>query len=109
VAFAGAETCVSCHDAGPSTGAEGVLVQSYPHFTPGYFHFVKSASYVGDTMNNAPPIPDVIDFANTAEIASVQAWLEDPVHYEESTTVQDGQCLKCHVNAANDAGVGKTY
>jgi hypothetical protein len=109
VAFAGAETCVSCHDAGPSTGAEGVLVQSYPHFTPGYFHFVKSASYVGDTMSNAPPIPDVIDFANTAEIASVQAWLEDPVHYEESTTVQDGQCLKCHVNAANDAGVGKTY
>ena len=26
---------------------DGVLIQSYPHFTPGYFHFVKSAAHVG--------------------------------------------------------------
>ncbi len=108
VAFAGTDTCRSCHDAGV-TGAVGVIVQSWPHFTPGYFHFVKSAAHVGAGMTNVPPIPDVIASGNSAVIASTQAWLDDPVNYEKSTTVQDGQCLKCHVNATNDAGVGKTY
>ena len=108
VAYAASNTCRSCHDAGLENQV-GVIVQSWPHFTPGYFHFVKSASHVGDAMDNAPPIPDVINANNTALISSTQAWLDDPVHYEEATTVQDGQCLKCHVNAADDAGVGKTY
>ena len=109
VAYAGSETCVSCHDAGPSNPNLGVVVQSYPHFTPGYFHFVKSASHVGAAMTNDPGLPDVVAFSDTAGIAAVQAWLDDPLNYEEATTVQDGQCLKCHVNATDDAGVGKTY
>ncbi len=108
VAYAASDTCRSCHDAGLEN-AVGCIVQSWPHFTPGYFHFVKSASHVGAAMTNAPPIPDVIAANNTALITSTQAWLNDPVNYEEAVTVQDGQCLKCHVNAADNAGVGKTY
>lgn len=113
VAFANASTCVSCHDAGKSTGAEGVIIQSYPHFTPGYFHFAKSAAHAGATMVNGPveagEIPAIVAADDTAGLAAVQAWLEDPVSYEEATTVQDGQCLKCHVNTTDDAGVGKTF
>jgi hypothetical protein len=109
VAFTGAETCVSCHDAGASTGADGVLIQSYPHFTPGYFHFTKSAAHVGAAMTNAPAIPDVVAAGDTAGLATVQAWLEDPVNYEEAVTVADGQCLKCHVNAGETAGVGINF
>jgi hypothetical protein len=108
VAFAGSETCASCHDAGVRDQA-GVIVQSYPHFTPGYFHFTKSAAHLGAPMTYAPPIPDFVASGDTAGIAAVQAWLEDPVNYEEALTVADGQCLKCHVNATDDAGVGKTY
>jgi len=52
---------------------------------------------------------ELISHNNTALIASTQAWLDDPANYEKAVTVQDGQCLKCHVNATDDAGVGKTY
>jgi len=113
VAFTGAETCVSCHDAGASTGADGVLIQSYPHFTPGYFHFTKSAAHAGATMTNGPVeaglIPNVVAAGDTAGLASVQAWLEDPVNYEEAVTVADGQCLKCHVDTTDTLGIGKTF
>jgi len=113
VAFANASTCKSCHDAPSATGA-GVYVQSYPHFNPGYFHFTKSGAHVGAEMTYAPEsggvaIPDKVDFGDAAGLAAVQAWLEDPVSYEEALTVSDGSCLKCHVNSTNDAGVGKTY
>ncbi len=108
VAYANSDTCRTCHDAGLSD-VVGCIIQSWPHFTPGYFHFTKSASHVGAAMTNVPPIPDVLAATDSAGIAAVQAWLNDPVNYEEAVTVQDGQCLKCHVNAADTAGVGKTY
>ncbi len=109
VAFAGSETCVSCHDAGPRTRTCGVVIQSYPHFTPGYFHFVKSASHVGAAMTNAPRSAGRRRLQRHRRDRRCQAWLDDPLNYEEAVTVQDGQCLKCHVNATDDAGVGKTY
>ncbi|HET6351281.1 MAG TPA: hypothetical protein VFG89_04005 [Coriobacteriia bacterium] len=108
VAFVDSGTCRSCHDAGLKNQV-GVIVQSWPHFTPGYFHFVKSAAHVGASMTNAPPIPDVINSNNTALITATQVWLDNPTSYEEAVTVSDGQCLKCHVNSTDDAGVGKTY
>lgn len=114
VAFVGSETCVSCHDAGLNrAGNTGVLVESYPHFTPGYFHFVKSAPYAGAVMSNGPVelglIPEFLAADDAAGIAAVQAWLDDPINYQKSTTVQDGQCLKCHANTSNTAGIGKTF
>jgi len=117
VAFANSSTCVSCHDAGlnrPVDSMTGVFIQSYPHFTPGYFHFVKSGAHVGATMANGPVELGLIPFVLTPgdpALATAQTWLEDPVNYEESTTVQDGQCLKCHVLDADPLGpgVGKSY
>jgi hypothetical protein len=118
VAFANASTCVSCHDAGlnrPVDSQTGVWIESYPHFTPGYFHFVKSSAYVGASMANGPVelglIPAVLSPSNTAGIAAAQAWLDDTNNYDESTTVQDGQCLKCHVADSNPvgSGIGKTF
>jgi cytochrome c553 len=108
VAFAGSETCVSCHDAGVRD-TPGFVLESYPHFTPGYFHFTKTAAHVGGTMTYAPPVSDVYLASNAAGIAAAQAFLDDPASYEEAITVADGQCLKCHVNAAETAGVGKSY
>jgi hypothetical protein len=108
VAFTNSDTCRTCHDAGLKNST-GVIVQSWPHFTPGYFHFTKSAAHQGAAMTYAPPIPNVLSPLDTAGIAAVQAWLNDPVNYEEALTVADGQCLKCHVNAADNAGVGKTF
>jgi len=108
VAFANASTCRSCHDAGVENST-GVIVESWPHFTPGYFHFTKTAANAGSSMTYAPPIPDQINSNNTALITSTQAWLNDPTNYAKAVTVADGQCLKCHVNATNDAGVGKTF
>lgn len=108
VAFADSDTCRTCHDAGLENST-GVIVQSWPHFTPGYFHFTKSAAYMGAPMTYAPPIPDQLSPLDSVGIASVQAWLHDPTNYAKALTVADGQCLKCHVNATNDAGVGKTF
>jgi hypothetical protein len=117
VAFANASTCVSCHDAGlnrPVDSQTGVFIESYPHFTPGYFHFVKSAANMGATMANGPVelglIPNRLNAGDPA-LATVQAWLEDTNNYDESTTVQDGQCLKCHVEDSNPLGrgIGKTF
>jgi hypothetical protein len=108
VAFAGSETCITCHDAGVRD-TPGFVVVSYPHFTPGYFHFTKTAAHVGGSMTYAPPISDVYAFGDAAGIAAAQAFLDSSTSYDEAITVADGQCLKCHVNAAETAGVGKNY
>jgi len=108
VSFADASTCRSCHDAGVE-GVTGVIVQSFPHFTPGYFHFVKPAPYMGAASAYDPPVADYLAFSDTAGIAAAQLWLHDPINYEEAITVNDGECLKCHVNSTNDAGIGKSF
>ncbi len=42
VSWATAGTCRSCHDAGETDAAVGVVEQSWPHFTPGNWMFTKS-------------------------------------------------------------------
>jgi hypothetical protein len=109
VAFANASTCQACHDAGVPNGTLGVIVQSYPHFTPGYFHFTKAAAHAGAAMTLAPPIPDFYTPGTASDIASVNAWLATPANQAMALTVGDGQCLKCHVDSTNSFGVGKTF
>jgi len=111
VAFVNSSTCRTCHDAGldGTDDVDGCIVQSWPHFTPGYFHFTKSAAHVGAPMTYVPPIPDLLAATDVTGITNVQAWLDNPINYEEALTVADGQCLKCHINATNDAGIGKTF
>ena len=109
IAFSGAEGCHSCHDAGVRN-ATGVIVQSWPHFTPGYFHFTKVAESVGASAALVPPIADFLSSTDTTAIATTKAWLNDPQNYKDTLKMPlDGMCLKCHVNGTKDAGVGITF
>jgi len=80
-AFVDANTCRQCHDAGNVDEAIGVTSNSFPHFTNGYYAFQTSGARAG-----------VIDAADVARVEG-----------------SDGNCLKCHVNAAGTSGVGITY
>lgn len=108
VAYAAADTCRSCHDAGVKN-VTGVIFQSFPHFTPGYFKFTKTGDYMGDatpvyTPSGLPAAGYLA--AGDPGIVTAQAWLEDPTNYEEAIKTSDGGCLKCHVNGTQTAGVG---
>ena len=81
----------------------------WPHFTPGYYQFVKSAASVSATVCTPPPIPDAVSSEETTRLAEIWAWLDDPASYKNTLTVRDGQCLKCHINSTEDAGVGITF
>jgi len=110
-AFADADTCRSCHDAGVEEFT-GVMVQSWPHFTPGYFKFLKTADHLGGTMTNIDAdlsAEATVAAGDSAGLAAIQAVLDDPMVIEEAQATADGACLKCHVNGAGTAGVGKTY
>lgn len=80
VAYADSTTCRTCHDAG-NVNESGVTSNSFPHFTNGYYVFSTWGDSVGDVT-----AADV-----TREYAT------------------DGNCLKCHVNAAGTSGVNITY
>lgn len=79
-AFVSAETCRLCHDAG-SVDQTGLTFNSFPHYTQGYSFFSTWGDFAGD--NDGP---------NNARDYST-----------------DGNCLKCHINAAATAGVGITF
>lgn len=79
-AWVTAETCRNCHDAG-NVDEAGVTFNSFPHYTDGYFVFSTYGDFQG---NNDGP--------NNARRAA-----------------SDGNCLKCHINAAQNAGVGITF
>ena len=80
-AFAGSETCRSCHDAG-NVNETGVTFNSFPHYTAGAFVFSNTSARAGAAF----------DATDTAKDYAT-----------------DGNCLKCHVNNAGTAGVGITF
>lgn len=80
-AWVDAGTCRSCHDAGGTDLAPGVTTNSFPHYTAGYNVFSYTGAYEG--------VQDAADL--TKDYAT------------------DGNCLKCHVNAAQDAGINITF
>jgi hypothetical protein len=110
-AFKDSNTCRDCHDAGVEEYV-GVMVQSFPHFTPGYFKFLKAADKLGGTMANIDPdiaLTPTVAAGDAAGLAAIQGVLDDPLVIEEAQCTADGACLKCHVNAAGTAGVGVTF
>jgi hypothetical protein len=111
-AFANSNTCRDCHDAGQEEFV-GVMVQSWPHFTPGYFKFLKTADKLGGTMEDIDPrlaaASAGIASGDAAGLAAIQAVLDDPLVIEDAQANADGACLKCHVNAAGTAGIGITF
>ncbi len=109
VAFKGSDTCRSCHDAGVE-GAGGVIIQSFPHFTPGYFKFLISADNLGAEMMNINAILKANPRAMTQGVLdTVWATLDDPAVQEAAECTSDGACLKCHINADKSAGIGLTF
>jgi len=110
-AFAASNTCRDCHDAGVE-GFVGVMIQSWPHFTPGYFKFLKTSAYLGGPMEDIDPdlAANPTFAAGDPALATFQTdVLDNPLVIEEAQANADGACLKCHVNAAQTAGIGITF
>ncbi len=108
VAFADATYCRSCHDAGETDSVAGVIENSYPHFTPGYYKFMTSApNAAGGVLGNEDGYADGVHPATPTALGGVDVPTGSQAN--KSYEYQDGQCLKCHVNAAGTAGVGLTF
>lgn len=109
VAWKGSDTCRSCHDAGVE-GAGGVIIQSFPHFTPGYFKFLISADNLNAPMKNINATLKAFPRAmNQTDLNTVWSVLDDPKVQEDAECTSDGACLKCHINADKSAGIGLTF
>ena len=87
----------------------GCIIQSWPHFTPGYFHFVKSAAHVGGAMTNAPPIPDVINAQQHGADRRDAGVAGRSGQLREGDDRAGRPVPEVPVNATDDAGIGKTY
>ncbi|MDO8953224.1 MAG: hypothetical protein Q7V63_00035 [Gammaproteobacteria bacterium] len=74
VAYAPSTYCTDCHDAGATTGATGVILSSFPHYTPGAERFLRKALHSTDAETDAAD-------ANF-----------------------DGVCLKCHATGTGSEG-----
>jgi predicted CXXCH cytochrome family protein len=85
VAYATDFYCRSCHDAGRVVqGVGGPWTDNFPHYTK------------GDRFENAA--------------TSVAGLATGPAGIAATTSpVQDGVCLKCHVNGTGSAGIGITF
>jgi hypothetical protein len=106
VAFAGSQTCHSCHAAGATRastsygGPGGIVYWSFPHYTPGNAEFLVAGWGVSDP--------------NIGVGAAGGSTLVKPAG---STTVtvgsSDGVCLRCHTNGSASgnatAGVNVTF
>ncbi|MDO8963223.1 MAG: hypothetical protein Q7W30_01890 [Coriobacteriia bacterium] len=103
VAWAGSQTCRSCHAAGSTRrstsygGGGGVVAWSFPHHTPGNAAFLVSGAGTGDAN---------IGIDNTS--------LTKPAGSNSvAVGAADGVCLRCHTNASavgnGTAGVGVTF
>lgn len=88
VAYVDSASCRKCHDAG-GTDQTGVSLNSFPHYTRGFFRFMTS----GDD------ITDLGSVVSTSLAGSAASTL---------TVAEDGNCLKCHRDGAG-AGVGLNY
>ncbi len=84
VAWGTSQYCRSCHDAGITDTAGGVVTTSFPHFTPSYYRFMKVA--------------ESLAASSTQDASSSQ----------NTTGTVDGLCLKCH-KADSATGVGYDY
>jgi hypothetical protein len=137
VAWADADTCRKCHDAGTDDAAPGVVYSSWPHITPGYYRFMGSgesaAEYAAAGSVQADMVDDATGWLAAGEYVSptpVSAGGTSPTVYEgymlypgqnyknndpaaQFTTQfigRDGLCLKCHVQAAAPSlGIGRSF
>jgi hypothetical protein len=91
IAAAGSSTCQSCHNA-PETATDGAyLIQSFPHYTPGYYKFMSA-------QNQAA-------FSTPVTLAQFtggrQAFYSNPLT-NKPAIMNDGYCTKCHTAVGTD-------
>ena len=79
--------CQSCHNA-PTGQLDGMyFVQSFPHYTPGYYKFMAAQNQAAFST------PDTKAEVDLGRIPFYEA---DPLH--APAIMNDGFCTKCHVN-----------
>lgn len=103
VAFAGSQTCRSCHAAGSTRrstsygGPGGLVAWSFPHHTPGNADFLVAGAGSADTS---------IGIDSTSLVKPAGSITVD-------NASEDGVCLRCHTNASAignaTAGVHTTF
>jgi len=86
VANAGSYTCPDCHDA-PRLEVGGYLIQSFPHYTPGYYKFMTAE--------------DQAEFDSPVNVAELNLGREGfftsrPGRPGKPAIMNDGYCIKCH-------------
>lgn len=87
VSIADSYNCQACHNA-PSDQLDGMyFVQSFPHYTPGYYKFMEALD------QTAFSTPDTVAEVNLGRIPFFEA---DPL--KAPAIMNDGYCTKCHVN-----------
>jgi hypothetical protein len=89
ISSSGASTCQSCHNA-PESAVDGAYVtQSFPHYTPGYYKFMRAQNQAAfDT-------PSTIAQVN----AGAQAFYSNG---GKPAVMNDGYCTKCHGAVGTD-------
>lgn len=113
VAWATASSCRACHDAGVVDAPAGVVLNSYPHITPGYYRFMGAG--VDETAYDTASL----DTQTYADLAYLDTPTQEGGSYAllgdlgamQFNGAVDGHCLKCHVSGsgAGAEGVGLTY
>ena len=97
VSNTGSSVCQSCHNAPTASSVGGYLVQSFPHYTPGYYKFMAAQTQaLFDTpANNAEVMLGRRGFYSTY----IPAALGRP---GRPAVMNDGYCTKCHNTVGTD-------
>lgn len=136
VAWASADTCRKCHDAGTDDAPAGVVYSSWPHITPGYYRFMGAGASAAEYAAAGSVQADMVDDATTWLTAEEYLYPTDSApagssdqadgymlypgqNYKSDNALApettshigtDGLCLKCHVQAGGASlGVGKSF
>jgi len=85
ISSAGSSVCQSCHNA-PETASDGAyLIQSFPHYTPGYYKFMAAQN------QGAFSTPTTL----AQFMGGRQAFYSNPLT-NKPAIMNDGYCTKCH-------------
>jgi cytochrome c553 len=89
ISNAGSSVCQSCHDAPETVTQGGYVIQSFPHYTPGYYKFMTAQN---QGAFNTPT-------TNAQFLAGRQAFYSNG---GKPAIMNDGYCTKCHTQVGID-------
>ena len=85
ISSAGSSVCQSCHDAPENATQGGYVIQSFPHYTPGYYKFMAAQN------QGAFSTPTTL----AQFMGGRQAFYSNPLT-NKPAIMNDGYCTKCH-------------